>query len=57
MNISNKDNKEVPMIKMQLARAYVPDQPYIGMFPPEEALKKGTIFPNLAIPYSIKQKE
>lgn len=44
-------------MRMMLTRAYVPDQPYIGMFPLEEALRKGTIFPNLAIPYAIKQKE
>lgn len=33
--------------KMELARAYVPDQPYVGIFPVEEAIYKGTVFPNL----------
>jgi len=37
---------------LQLARAYVPYQPYIGLYPLGEALIKGTIFPNLYIPYS-----
>jgi hypothetical protein len=45
------------MISMQLARAYVPDQPYSGLFPLDEALKKGTLFPNLAFPYAVKSKE
>jgi hypothetical protein len=45
------------MPNIQLARAYVPDQPYVGLFPPSEGLRKGTIFPNLYIPYPIKSKE
>lgn len=45
------------MVTMQLARAYVPDQPYTGMLPLDEALRKGTLFPNLIIPYAIKSKE
>lgn len=51
-----RDSEKVPM-RMMLTRAYVPDQPYIGMFPLEEGLRKGTIFPNLAIPYEVKKKE
>jgi hypothetical protein len=56
------NNPPMPMpkaqvVEMQLARAYVPDQPYIGLLPLSEALIKGTIFPNLAIPYAIKSKE
>ena len=35
----------------RLARAYVPMQPYIGLLPLNIALKKGTIFPNLVIPF------
>ncbi|MHC6180646.1 spore coat associated protein CotJA [Clostridium sp. JNZ X4-2] len=34
-----------------LARAYVPMQPYIGLLPLNTALEKGTVFPNLVIPY------
>lgn len=35
----------------QLARVYVPMQPYIGLLPLNVALKKGTVFPNLVMPY------
>lgn len=55
-----RNNPPMPkphVIDMQLARAYVPDMPYIGLLPLSEALMKGTIFPNLAIPYPIKSKE
>lgn len=45
------------MITMQLARAYVLDQPYAGLFPLDEALRKGTLFPNLYFPFEIKSKE
>ena len=34
-----------------LARAYVPFQRIHKLFTPEAALRKGTIFPELAIPY------
>lgn len=37
--------------ELQLARAYVPYQPYVRLYPLSEALKKGTIFPNLYQPY------
>lgn len=43
--------------RIRLARAYVPRQPFTGMFPLNEALKKGTLFPNLYIPYSTKSRE
>ena len=42
---------------VELARAYVPRQPYVGLFPLKEALRKGTLFPNLYIPYPIKSLE
>jgi hypothetical protein len=54
---TNISHEAVIPARMMLTRAYIPDQPYIGMFPLEEALRKGTIFPNLAVPYAIKQKE
>lgn len=51
-------NEDLKMCEnMQLARAYVPLQPYIGLFPLDEALRKGTLFPNLYIPYPIKSLE
>lgn len=38
-----------------LARAYVPDQPYTRVFPPEEALRQGTLFPDLVRPYEKRR--
>lgn len=38
-----------------LARAYVPMQPYIGLLPLNTALEKGTVFPNLVMPYPENQ--
>lgn len=50
----------MPMYNMpqeiQLARAYIPDQPYERLFPLNEALEKGTLFPNLYQPYMRKRK-
>jgi len=40
---------------MKLARAYVPYQPYVRLYPLQEALMKGTIFPNLYQPYVGKK--
>ncbi|KYH28673.1 MULTISPECIES: spore coat associated protein CotJA [Clostridium] len=48
----------MPMPEMgdlMLARAYVPDQPYIGLLPLNEALAKGTVFPNLVVPFPHKR--
>jgi hypothetical protein len=41
---------QAPIMDKRLARAYIIDQPFIGLLPLEEALKKGTIFPNLVMP-------
>jgi hypothetical protein len=46
---NEKKPKEIK--KMELAKAYVLDQPYTKLYPPEEALEKGTIFPDLYKPY------
>lgn len=47
-----------PMVSnLKFARAYVPRQPYIGMFPINEALRKGMLFPNLYEPFPIKSME
>lgn len=54
---NNSPMPNTQVIQMQLARAYVPAQPYIGLLPLNEALVIGTIFPNLALPYAIKSKE
>ena len=40
-----------PCWDMELAQAYVRDQPLDGIFPPEEGLRMGTAFPNLSKPY------
>ncbi len=42
------------MQKRELARAYIPRQPYVRLFPLREALMRGTIFPNLYMPYREK---
>ncbi|KXZ40663.1 Spore coat associated protein JA (CotJA) [Alkalithermobacter thermoalcaliphilus JW-YL-7 = DSM 7308] len=39
----------------KLARAYVHAQPYIGMISLDEALKRGSVFPNLYQPYKKKK--
>lgn len=43
-----------PMDELELARAYIVRQPYTALFPLSEALHKGTIFPNLYMPYTEK---
>ncbi|MGB9779710.1 spore coat associated protein CotJA [Caldanaerobacter sp.] len=40
---------------MRLAQAYVIIQKYISAYPPEEALRKGTIFPELDLPYKAER--
>jgi hypothetical protein len=40
-----------------LARAYVPYQKFCTLFPPLEALQKGTAFPELFSPYEKKDKK
>ena len=37
--------------KMELARAYVPDQSYSGLLPLDVAFKRGTIFSNINMNY------
>ena len=52
------DDRDTPCTsRRRLTRAYVPRQPYMKPYPMVEGLKKGTIFPNLDIPYPIKSKE
>lgn len=36
----------------ELAQAYVPVQKYVNSFSPQEALKHGTLFPELVRPYT-----
>lgn len=42
---------------MQLARAYVPFQRLNQVFDPKEALMKGTLFPELYMPYKRKGED
>ncbi|SJZ30495.1 spore coat associated protein CotJA [Selenihalanaerobacter shriftii] len=39
----------------RLAQAYVPYQMYDEIFYPEEALERGTLFPDLYFPYQRKR--
>ena len=52
---SNKHDPNKPdtpvQPNLQLARAYVLPQTYTKVFPPEEALREGTLFPELVMPY------
>lgn len=41
----------IEFLNMRLARAYIPFQFYTDAFPLEEALQKGTLFPELYRPY------
>ncbi len=53
---NHKDDAERGM-RWELARAYVPFQPYCDVFPLEAALIKGTIFTCLYFPYREKSRE
>jgi len=52
-NISNSvdSGRRNETREMELAQAYVLEQPLEGIFPPEEGLRMGTAFPNLSMPY------
>lgn len=45
------------MGRMRLAHAYVPYQYYSSSYSPEEALSKGTLYPELYMPYRPGKKE
>ena len=40
-----------PGSRLKLARAYIPYQQYMDNYSPEEALNRGTFFPELFQPY------
>ena len=42
--------------KMELAQAYVCPQKLEKIFPPEEGLRMGTIFPSLSQPYAGRKR-
>jgi len=41
---------------MDLARAYVPNQVMGKVYSPQEALRKGTLFPELYMPYKYDKR-
>lgn len=49
--------QEMEIRNVRLAAAYVPFQKFCKIFSPIEALKKGTIFPELYSPYDKKDKK
>lgn len=55
----NKDYSAPNMMmgKWQLARPYIINQPFTTIYPLEEALKRGTIFPDLYKPYVSAEKK
>ncbi|WP_041701795.1 spore coat associated protein CotJA [Gottschalkia acidurici] len=44
-----------PNSRYKLAHAYVPFQTMDKVYCPEDALKRGTLFPELHLPYYIRQ--
>lgn len=49
--------QELVIKNVRLAAAYVPYQKLCSVFSPMEALKHGTVFPELYSPYSGKEKK
>lgn len=47
--------QETVITNVRLARAYVPFQKLCNLYTPEEALDKGTVFPELYFPYFKKE--
>jgi len=47
----NFEDYSVKTGEHELAQAYIPFQRYVTSFPPEEALRMGTMFPELVRPY------
>lgn len=54
-NFDPKNNKDYD--GCELARAYVVIQEYAEIYSPKEALKRGTVFPDLYQPYKVKGKK
>lgn len=52
-----EDAKAQALQQLRLARAYVPFQVYSTRFEPLEALRRGTIFPELYMPYRPRDWE
>lgn len=50
-NRKHSDHMQAKPSHMVLARAYIPDQPFIGLLPLDVAFKRGSVFPNLDVTY------
>jgi hypothetical protein len=57
MPMANCIPQETVIKDVRLAAAYVPYQKLCTLFPPLEALKRGTAFPELFSPYAKKDKK
>lgn len=44
------------MRNMKLAHAYIPFQKYTENYPPETALNRGTLYPELWMPYNSSHR-
>ncbi|KGM96570.1 hypothetical protein Z968_05900 [Clostridium novyi A str. 4552] len=51
MYMLNTRNGMLQEREMDLARVYFKSQPFVGIFPVDEAMYKGTVFPNLYAAY------
>ena len=51
MEAENQIYQELGIKTIKLAHAYVPFQRFTKNYCPEEALKKGTLYPELWMPY------
>ncbi|HHU92378.1 MAG TPA: spore coat associated protein CotJA [Halanaerobiaceae bacterium] len=51
--MSEKESQMIPETgrRMRLAHAYIPWQHFKNSYPPAEALRRGTLFPELYMPY------
>jgi hypothetical protein len=54
--VNNTASQSEALGMRRLARAYVPFQKYGKRFRPEEGLSKGTVFPELYMPYGSREK-
>ncbi|MCT4566554.1 MAG: spore coat associated protein CotJA [Maledivibacter sp.] len=53
----NHEDKCTLTGKCELARPYIMNQPFTKIYPLEEALMRGTIFPDLYRPYVNREKK
>ena len=51
-----KKSQAGPVRRMKLAHAYVPFQHYSRSYSPREALQRGTLYPELYMPYKPSRR-